>query len=196
MKAEHIPNTLPRTHSPTGRFIGSTILKLMGWQITGAFPGDPKFIAAIAPHTSNWDFIIAIAVKLKLGLKVQFLGKHSIFVGPFGMLLRKLGGLPVDRRASHGVVEQVQDIFSQHPALILALAPEGTRKYMPQWKTGFIYMAQSANVPIVPMLLDYRSKTFCVLEPLTVTTDVDAQLKQVKQLYPKAAAKYPDQVSD
>ncbi|KAF7774400.1 hypothetical protein PCIT_a0836 [Pseudoalteromonas citrea] len=193
---QHIPKTIPRTHSPIGRFLGSTILKVLGWRIKGAFPNEAKFIAAVAPHTSNWDFVIAIAVKLKLGLRVKFLGKHSIFVGPFGYLLKKMGGIAIDRRAAHGVVEQITQQFNQQDALVLGIAPEGTRKYAPHWKTGFLHMANAANVPVVPMLLDYRSKTFFVLPVLTVNNNIDYELTRVKKQFPKNAAKYPSQVSD
>ena len=196
LNSRDIPKAIPKTHSPIGRCIGSVILKVMGWRIEGAFPSDAKFIAAVAPHTSNWDFVIAITVKLKLGLKVQFLGKHSIFIGPFGYLLKKLGGIAVDRSAAHGVVEQITQQFNQQDALILGLAPEGTRKYTKQWKTGFLYMASAANVPVVPMRLDYRSKTFTVLPALDIAHDIKSELTRFKQLFPKEVAKYPSQVSD
>lgn len=196
LRQHQIPKEVPRTNNRVGQLIGSLILKAFGWQVTGEFPQSAKFIAAVAPHTSNWDFVIAIAVKFKLGLQVKFLGKHSIFVGPFAYILKRMGGIPVDRRATNGIVNQVTRIFHEQDALILGLAPEGTRKYTQQWKTGFIYMAYSANVPIVPMLIDYRSKTFVILPAMTVTDDVPAELIRIKQQYPKSAAKYPAQVSD
>jgi 1-acyl-sn-glycerol-3-phosphate acyltransferase len=196
LQSKDIPKTIPRTHSQIGRCIGSFILKVMGWRIEGAFPNDAKFIAAVAPHTSNWDFVIAIAVKLKLDIKIQFLGKHTIFIGPFGYLLKKMGGIAVDRSAAHGVVGQITQQFNQQDALILGLAPEGTRKYAKKWKTGFLYMANAASVPVVPMKLDYSSKTFTVLPALNIDGNIESELKRYKELFPKEVAKYPHQVSD
>ncbi|CCQ12545.1 phospholipid/glycerol acyltransferase [Pseudoalteromonas luteoviolacea B = ATCC 29581] len=167
----------------------------MGWKVAGHFPEHPKFVAAVAPHTSNWDFIIGIAVKLSLGVKIRFLGKHTIFIGPLGWLLRRWGGIPVDRRSAHGIVGEAKLIFSQHEQLILGLAPEGTRKYAKEWKSGFLYIAKEANVPIVPMALDYRTKTFVVMDAEQVGEDMVVELARFKALFPVEMAKYPDQVS-
>ncbi|WP_440056341.1 1-acyl-sn-glycerol-3-phosphate acyltransferase (plasmid) [Pseudoalteromonas sp. T1lg65] len=173
------------------------MLKIAGWRVVGDFPCYGKFVAAVAPHTSNWDFIIAIAVKLALDVKIQFLGKHSLFVGPLGWLLKGLGGIPVDRSSAHGVVDQVSQIFASQPTLILGLAPEGTRKYTSQWRTGFIFIAQQAQVPIVPMAIDYSNKTFVVMEPITDPHkhSADEVLRLVKSRYSKSMAKYPTKVS-
>ncbi|MEJ6472726.1 1-acyl-sn-glycerol-3-phosphate acyltransferase [Pseudoalteromonas piscicida] len=190
------PNT-PRSKSAIGQKVGKTILKLMGWKIEGNFPNADKFIAAVAPHTSNWDFIIGIAVKLALDVEIRFLGKHTIFIPPFSWLLKKWGGIPVRRDTPHGMVAQVRDIFANSDKLILGLAPEGTRKYTPEWKKGFVYIAQSAQVPIVPMAIDYRTKTFVVMPAIEKTTNTDPEklLNQVKLHFVKQMAKYPDQAS-
>ncbi|MDP4984957.1 lysophospholipid acyltransferase family protein [Pseudoalteromonas tunicata] len=190
-----IPKSIPRTNSLLGRMIGTLILKLTGWTVVGAFPDCSKFVAAVAPHTSNWDFVIAIGVKLKLGIKIQFLGKHSIFVGPLGWLLRRMGGIPVERSAAHGMVEQISARFSQQDALILGIAPEGTRKYSPKWKSGFLHIAKAAQVPVVPMILDYRSKQFVILPAIFIQGDIDTELQNVQDLYVIEMAKYPQQVS-
>lgn len=156
-----IPKSIPRTNSLLGRLIGTLILKLTGWTVVGAFPDCSKFVAAVAPHTSNWDFVIAIGVKLKLGIKIQFLGKHSIFVGPLGWLLRRMGGIPVERSAAHGMVEQISARFSQQDALILGIAPEGTRKYSPKWKSGFFTHSQSGPSACCANDIGLSQQTVC-----------------------------------
>ncbi|MFY8274461.1 lysophospholipid acyltransferase family protein [Pseudoalteromonas sp. SSDWG2] len=191
----NIPNAIPRTQSRFGRWLGTKVLNLFGWQVVGEFPEHSKFVAAVAPHTSNWDFIIAIAVKMHLQVRIRFLGKHSIFVWPLSLLLRKWGGIPVDRRSSHGVVGQVKGLFDDADALILGLAPEGTRKYTPQWKSGFLHIAKAANVPVVPMALDYSKKQFIVMPALDVDDDIEQTLAEVQALFPPRMAKYPEQLS-
>ncbi|WP_105253307.1 1-acyl-sn-glycerol-3-phosphate acyltransferase [Pseudoalteromonas sp. T1lg75] len=191
----NIPANIPRTHSRFGRWLGTKVLNWFGWQVVGEFPEQGKFVAAVAPHTSNWDFVIAIAVKMHLQVRIRFLGKHSIFVWPLAPLLRKWGGIPVDRRSSHGVVAQVKTLFDNSDALILGLAPEGTRKYTPQWKSGFLHIAKAAKVPVVPMALDYSKKQFVIMAPLEVGEDIDATLVQVQALFPAEMAKYPEQLS-
>ena len=191
-----LPKELPRTNSRLGRWIGQTILTLSGWQVVGQFPSQGKFVAAVAPHTSNWDFIIALAVKLSLDIKIQFLGKHTLFVGPLGWLLKKLGGIAVDRTAAHGIVAQVNDAFNQHEQLIVGIAPEGTRKKSAHWKSGFLYIANKSQVPVVPMALDYSRKLFIIMPCETISDDIPSELRRIKTLFPKHLAKYPVNVSD
>ncbi|WP_462156971.1 1-acyl-sn-glycerol-3-phosphate acyltransferase [Pseudoalteromonas sp. GB56] len=189
-----IPEHIPRTHSRFGQWLGTKVLNWFGWQVVGEFPEQGKFVAAVAPHTSNWDFIIAIAVKMHLQVRIRYLGKHSIFIWPLSILLRKWGGIPVDRRSSHGVVGQVKELFDNSDSLILGLAPEGTRKYTPQWKSGFLHIAKAANVPVVPMALDYSTKQFIVM-PAIVVTDIEETLLKVQHKFSPTMAKYPEQLS-
>ena len=136
-----IHQNIPRLGNAFTQWLGWRILRLMGWQFEGQFPTEKKFVAAVAPHTSNWDFIICMAFKLALGIEIRFLGKHSIFVGPLGRMLSHWGGIPVDRRCPHGTVGEVVKHFQQHSSLVLALAPEGTRHYKPEWKKGFLLVS-------------------------------------------------------
>lgn len=192
---QSMPPEIPRTHSKFGRALGRITLKALGWKIKGTFPKQAKFVAAVAPHTSNWDFIVAIAVKLKLGVRIQFLGKHTIFFWPLGVLLKRLGGIPVDRRAAHGVVDQVKREFEIHPQLILGIAPEGTRHKRAKWKTGFLHIAHRAQVPIIPMALDYRTKHFVIMPPIDIHQVDDATLQRVISVYDKEMAKFPANMS-
>lgn len=190
-----IPAEIPRTNSKIGRFIGRSFLSLFGWRVSGSFPNHPKFVAAVAPHTSNWDFVIAIAVKLALGIEIKFLGKHTIFFWPLGVLLRNWGGIAVERSSKHGLVSEVADVFQQEQKLILGIAPEGTRKRTGEWKTGFLHIAYAANVPVVPMALDFRTKEFIVMDAITLSGDLATDLANVKACFPKEMAKYPSEVS-
>lgn len=142
----------------------------MGWRVEGPFPDLKKFVIIVAPHTSNWDFIAALFCDLALDLEAGFLAKHSIFVGPFGTWLKSLGGIPVVRSASHNVVSQVAAEFARRDQMVLAIAPEGTRKRVQSWKSGYWHIARAAGVPIVPVGLDFARRA-AVIGPLRNTTD-------------------------
>ena len=155
----------------------------MGWNVDGEIPNLPKLVIIVAPHTSNWDFVVGVAAKLALDLEVMWLGKDSLFRGPFGALWRQLGGRPVDRYASHDVVNEVVQEFRRRDRLVLALAPEGTRKRVERWRTGFYHIAHSARVPIVPVALDFGTRAVQIGEPFTTTGNVDADIAVLRQFY-------------
>ena len=138
------------------RTLGRAYLRLAGWRIEGVFPAGPKYVIIVAPHTSNWDFPLGVAVVFAIEVRASWLGKHSLFIPPFKKCLRWLGGIPVNRNASYGVVGACVKAFDAAPALMLAVAPEGTRKGVSQWKTGFYRIAMQAGVPIMPVGFDYR----------------------------------------
>src|SRR2546430_128791 len=121
------------------RSIYLLIFKLIGWRVEGSFPPDlKKYIIAVAPHTSNWDFVIGVMARSILNIqRARFLGKSQLFKAPFGWFFRAIGGHPVDRSSSHDMVHQVATIFNEHNEFILAIAPEGTRKKVTKLKTGF-----------------------------------------------------------
>ena len=150
------PAALRHSRGVIWRAVGRTYLRLAGWRIEGTFPADPKYVLIVAPHTSNWDFPLGVAVVFAVELRVSWLGKHTIFRTPFKAFLRWLGGIPVNRSARHGVVGECVRAFAAAPALVLALAPEGTRKGVSNWKSGFYLIALKAGVPILPVGFDYR----------------------------------------
>jgi 1-acyl-sn-glycerol-3-phosphate acyltransferase len=121
----------------------------------GQFPEQTKFVIVVAPHSSNWDFVLGLAVKFALRMKVSWLGKHQLFKAPFGSLLRSLGGIPVNRSSPHGVVGDCVQAFAESSAMMLALAPEGTRKAGRVWRSGFYQIALGAGVPILPVGFDF-----------------------------------------
>lgn len=156
---------------------------MMGWQVTGLFPSRKKYIITLAPHSSNWDFVIGVGLLLSSGLKLSFLIKSSLFFWPFSVFLNKIGGVPVDRASAHGIVGEMVDHFNRHDKLILTITPEGTRKKVKQWKVGFIHMAHGAKVPVLPISLDYANKVANIGEPIELVGDVEADLNTVKAFY-------------
>ena len=140
------------------RSLFSVCLRLAGWQFEGEFPNRGKLVIVAAPHTSNWDFVIGMTGVFALGLDLHWMGKHTLFKPPFGGFMRWLGGLGIDRRAAHGVVEQVTEEFDRREQLLLVVTPEGTRSKVERWKTGFWHIARSAEVPIMLGGIDYARK--------------------------------------
>lgn len=145
---------VPRRGGALRAAFGRGVLRLMGWRLVGELPDLPKFVITAAPHSSNWDFVIGIATVFAIRLDVRFVGKAELFRGPLGWLMRRLGGLPVDRHRPEGFVEQIVRLFQAHSQLVLAMAPEGTRKPVERWKSGFYRIALGAGVPIVPGFFD------------------------------------------
>jgi len=165
------------------RAIGRTYLRLSGWRIEGTFPADPKYVVIVAPHTSNWDFTLGVAVVFAIELRVSWLGKHAIFRPPFKKFLGWFGGIPVDRTASHGVVGECVRAFEEAQALMLALAPEGTRKGVSQWKTGFYLIAMKAGVPIMPVGFDYRQHVIRLLPMFQPSGNLEQDLPLIQALF-------------
>lgn len=155
----------------------------MGWRVEGEIPNLPQFVIIVAPHTSNWDFVVGVAAKLGIGLEALWLGKDAIFRFPFGMALRAIGGMPVDRSAPHAVVPQVTERFRRQRQLVVALAPEGTRRYVERWRTGFYHIAHAAGVPIVPVALDWPGRAVRILAPFVTTGDAVQDIALIRQLF-------------
>ncbi len=171
------------------------LLRLAGWRFAGDVPNLPKMVLIGAPHTSNWDFVLAMVALFALQVRVYWLGKHTFVNGPLKPLLRWLGGVAVDRRAASGVVEQTVDEMQRREQFLLGLAPEGTRSLVRRWKMGFFYIAQSASVPIVPVALDYGRKTIAIGKPVNPEIGETAVLAQLRTFYDGVQGKYPHQFS-
>jgi 1-acyl-sn-glycerol-3-phosphate acyltransferase len=181
-----VPENLRHARGWVWRAIGRTYLRLAGWQIEGAFPDATKCVAIVAPHTSNWDFSLGVALVFAIELRASWLGKHSIFKAPFKGFFRWLGGIPVDRKASHGVVGACVKLFETTPALLLGLSPEGTRKGVSKWKTGFYQIATRAGVPILPVAFDYRDHIIRMMPLFHPTGDLEQDLPRIQALFSEA----------
>jgi 1-acyl-sn-glycerol-3-phosphate acyltransferase len=151
----------------------------MGWRLEGEIPNIPKLVIIAAPHTSNWDFVIGISAKLALGLRVTFLGKDSLFRFPLGVLMRAWGGIPVDRDESHDVVSGIVEEFRRRDRLVLALAPEGTRKRVDRWRTGFYHIAHGAGVPIVTVAFNFGEHAIQIGAPFETSGDMERDLVEL-----------------
>ncbi len=167
-------------------------MKVAGWTFRGSIPNVAKAVIIVAPHTSNWDFVIGAAGMLALDLDLRFLGKHTLFEGPLAPIMRGLGGIPVDRsHPGSGVVDTMVALFAAEDRLILALAPEGTRGRVERWRTGFYRIAAGAGVPIVPVALDYGSKTIVLGTPASASGDVEADLAALRAFFADAVGRRP-----
>jgi len=168
--------------------------KLFGWKVNGRFPpGLNKYIVAVAPHTSNWDFLLGVAVRSILRMQnARFLAKSSLFKPPIGWLFKAWGGYPVDRGKSGDVVEQVAGIFKKEDHFILAIAPEGTRKKVEKLRTGFYYIAKKAGVPIIAVGFDYKKKEVILGEPFYPSDDVQKDIALLTLFYSTITGKNPE----
>lgn len=166
--------------------------RLTGWTFAGELPNEPKFIVIGAHHTSNWDFVIFLAALHHFHVHARFLGKHTLFRWPFGTFFERLGGIPVDRSRAGGIVGQVARAFETNDEMVLVLAPEGTRKTQRWWKSGFLKIAQAADVPVVPAGIDYATKTVTLGDPLSCDGDIAAFMGRVRNFYADKRGRYPD----
>lgn len=151
--------------------------------MAGSVPNVSKAVVIVAPHTSNWDFLVGVAAMFGLGLRVTFLGKDTLFGRPLGSLMRWLGGVPVDRGVSSGIVDETAERFGDCDRMILALSPEGTRSSVTRWRTGFYFIAQRAEVPIIPVRLDYGRKSIHFGTSLDPTGDIDKDLRTLQGFF-------------
>lgn len=180
-----LPTSAPRM--PRNRFagwLGRAILRAGGWRMAGTLPDIPRAVLIAAPHSSNWDGLWGFAAKLGMGVKLSILGKDSLLRIPLlGALLRWQGVIPVDRSASHGVVEQAAEAIRNAERMWYAIAPEGTRKWVDRWKPGFWHIARKAGVPVIPVYFDYASKTIGVGPPFEPGADMHADIARIQRWY-------------
>lgn len=171
---------LPRRGNRAARAFGRWVLALLGWEIEGEIPNLPKLVIAVAPHTSNWDFVVGIATMFALDLRLTFLGKHTLFRGPFDAILRWMGGIPVDRSSAHGVVGDSVRAFEHAERLVLAIAPEGTRKGAARFHSGFLHIASGAGVPVLLASLDYAARRVRLGPLFQPTADAEADRRKIE----------------
>lgn len=168
------------------------ILKVLGWKTIITVAEPVKSVICIAPHTSNWDFLIGQLYYSALGRKSSFLMKNSWFFFPMGILLRAMGGIPVDRSKSTSVTDQMAEEFNRRDTLHLAITPEGTRSLVKKWKMGFYHIAVKANVPIQLAYFDYAKKEMGITEIIYPTGDEKADLEKIYNYYKNVEARFPE----
>ncbi len=186
-------NQLPRRGNRFSKALADFCFRLFGWQVAGELPNVPKMVIIGAPHTSNWDFPLAMTLIFHLGVHLNWMAKKEFFAAPVAGLWRWLGGVPIDRKAANGVVGQTVEAIQERAKIVLAIAPEGTRSKVARWRTGFYHIAHKANIPIVPVLVDYGRKTLTITDPFIPTGDVDADLPLIQARYQGVTGKNSDQ---
>ncbi len=191
-----IPESCPKNGGKLSRAFGITMLRLIGWRVYGEFPSHSKMIIAVAPHTSNYDFFIGMFAKFALGIKANWIAKHSIFKWPVKETLTRLGGIPIDRSKPEGVVSQVANLFKEKNQLVIAVTPEGTRKKVPKLKTGFLRIAREANIPILLTGFDYYSREIIFGEVFYPSENIEEDERKIRKYFLKFTAKYPEQYCD
>jgi 1-acyl-sn-glycerol-3-phosphate acyltransferase len=176
-------------------WLARALLSLAGWKIEGAVPNLPKFVIIGAHHTSNWDGLLMMFAAQAVRVRLHWMGKDALFRYPLGILMRALGGIPINRRTKHGVVEQMVDEFNRRERLVLVIAPEGTRQKVERWKTGFYFIAQGANVPVVLAYPDYRRKVVGIGPVVYPTGDTDKDIAAMRAFYNDKIGRHPERMS-
>ena len=174
------------------KFFASLFLRLTGWSVEGQRPAAQKYVLIAAPHTSNWDLAYLVAVAVMLDEKVSFMAKHTLFRWPLGVLIRRLGGIPVRRHLRENLVDQMVRAFETTPDLVLVVPAEGTRRYVPYWKSGFYRIALGAQVPIVLGFLDYARKRGGFGPELIPTGNIREDMDEIRNFYVDKTGRWPD----
>tara|TARA_B110000285_G_scaffold204031_1_gene240664 strand:+ start:3834 stop:4454 length:621 start_codon:yes stop_codon:yes gene_type:complete len=174
------------------RLLSWLVLKLSGWKVINVAPATGSYLLIAAPHTSNWDFPLGIAMAFHLRLKVYFIGKHTLFKGVRGPIMRWLGGIPLNREASKNFVDASIETYANNDNLIFAIAPEGTRASVERWKTGFYHMAKGANVPLALAYFDFATRTGGIGKMLNTTDNMDADMQAIADFYRPVTGKNPN----
>lgn len=195
MKSTGVAHQGPKTSVLT-HWLARLITALLGWQISGKIPAGKKFIFLGAPHTSNWDFFFMLLTSWTFRLKVSFMGKDALFWGPLGWVMRALGGIPIDRSSRQGVVDQIVARFEQSEALVVVIAPGGTRSYSDHWKSGFYWIAYKAQIPLLCAYINYAQKKVHTGLSFTPTGNLREDMDRIRAFYENGRGLYPHQAAD
>lgn len=169
--------------TPLLRLLAIVALKLVGWRARGEEIPHQRFVLIGAPHTSNWDFPLMLLVVLKLRLRVYWMGKHTLFPYGLGWLMKWLGGIPINRSASHNVVNETVRQYRENDELVVLIPPEGTRSRVERWKTGFYHIANNAGVPILLGYVDAANKEAGFADFFTPTGDIEKDMRDIRAFY-------------
>ena len=171
------------------RLLSKLILKINGWKIIGVSTYPEKCLVITAPHTSNWDFFIGRCYAYIINIKPKYMAKSELFLPFLGTLIKWNGGIPVYRKAKHNVVDQVVKMINSSSAIIIGIAPEGTRSKVEKWKTGFYYIALKANVPILLLKMDYKTKEIGVVCSFMPCGDFESDMIFIQEKYKNVKGK-------
>jgi 1-acyl-sn-glycerol-3-phosphate acyltransferase len=179
-------------HHVLMRWLADRYLRWRGWVWVGERPQFPKFVAIAAPHTTNWDFVVFLAVARHFDIPARVVAKHSLVRWPLGWLMRRLGVIPVRRHRSEGLVDQMVAEYEASDRMALVIAPEGTRSRAPFWRSGFYHIARAVSVPLVMTFLDYENKRAGVGGVVHLTGNVTADMRHIRQFYTGINGKRPE----
>lgn len=178
-----LPPQAPRSGNAFTRWFGRTVLRAGGWTIEGEFADRAHMVVIAAPHSSGWDAVWGLAAKLAMGVDIAFMAKAELFRGPLGWLLRALGGIPINRARAHGSVGQAAASIRGAPRQWFVIAPEGTRRRVEHWKSGFWHIARAAEVPVFCAWFDYPSRTIGLGRLFETSDDLAADMARIREYY-------------
>ena len=174
-------------------FLARLFLKITRFEVVGEQPAERRYVLIGAPHTSNWDLAYFLAVVTVLGLEVSWMGKHTLFRPPMGWLMRRLGGIEVDRRQQGDVVARMVALFEGSEPFVLVMAAEGTRKHVTHWKSGFYHIARAADVPIVLGFVDFTRRRGGLGPAIRLTGDIGRDMDRIRAFYAGMTGRNPKQ---
>lgn len=196
LSKKHLGQKVPKRGNKFAPVIASALLKAAGWRTVGEIPNISQAVVLALPHTSNVDGIYAIPSLFALDVRISIMGKHTLFKVPvFAQLLNWVGVVPIDRDNKGSVLQASIDKFKTGEPLFLGLSPEGTREYTEAWKTGFYYLALGAEVPILPVAMDYKTKEIRFMSLVHPTGDIEADLPKIYAQYKGVIPRHPERLS-
>lgn len=178
-----------------GQRLAGRLLRRAGWTITGERPAAPRYVLVASPHSSNWDTAVMLLFAAHFGIRLRWVGKRESFRWPLGLLLRRLGGIPIERSGGQGVVAATAEVFRGEGPLALAIAPDGTRSARDYWRSGFYHIARAAGVPLVLSYLDWGRRRAGIGPTLPLSGDVRADMDHIRAFYAGMVGRHPDQTS-
>ena len=177
------------------KLLSKFILWIIGWRVEITVPNYPKCIICVAPHTSNWDFILGKLAYWSVGRKAGFLMKEAWFFFPLGLIFKAIGGIPVPKKRGSSLVDSIITKFNSEDEMCLAITPEGTRSRVSQWRSGFLHIAREAQVPMLLGKFDFKDKCISIVDEFAITDNVEQDLRRIKNYYKDANARYPEKFS-
>ncbi len=175
------------------KFYKILFLNFLKWQIEGQFDENiKKCVFIVVPHTSWLDFYIGVLVRGILDIEINFVGKKELFIFPFNYYFKWMGGVPLNREKNQDKVAAIASFFDKKDVFRMALSPEGTRKKVSKWRTGFYHIAKLSNVPIVPVAFDFENKKVIIHEPFYVTDNIEQDIYFLENLFINVKGLYPE----
>ena len=187
-----IPEKFRASHPILLQKIGKFFLTITGWKFKGDIPRSDRIILVAGPHTSNWDFLLALAFIFGLNLNVFWIGKHTLFKNGFSKIMRKLGGIPVDRASPELLMNEVSHIVKKQQGVIIAISPEGTRKKVERLKSGFLRIAKTTNSQILLAGIDFESKLIHLGKLFKPSGNTESDLLNVHNYFRQFKGKRPE----